>query len=294
MLCINHQCHIDAPLRTYALSKSLECYSGSGAWSENQPLNASVAAVLLSPHLRTRISDRPFVMADIADEQERSLETRHFAPKYTPEKTKLYKDFVTEQLAPPYQDLDNFYYEYCQSAKDWVDKGLTLKGVGSAFVSFMNFFADGTGSTHTRMCCEPVWQQQLRLECISEQMETEDMDTESDQPADKSADELAAAAAKPVETPADNPAAATQAVTHKAAATAADNADSARDALIRSILNNSQLTDEHKLEQINNIHKLHEGRPLPVSSLRSSSRSNPPEPFHGHASDHGQTANTWL
>lgn len=45
---------------------------------------------------------------------------------------------------------------------------------------------------------EPVWQQQLRLECISEQTDTtEDMDTEFGQPADKPADELAAATAKP-------------------------------------------------------------------------------------------------
>ena len=44
LLCINHQCHIDAPLWNTARYYSLACYSGSGACSLAMPTNPRLHA----------------------------------------------------------------------------------------------------------------------------------------------------------------------------------------------------------------------------------------------------------
>ena len=55
-------------------------------------------------------------------------------------------------------------------------------------------------------------------------------------------------------------------------------------------MTNCALTNDQKLEWVKEL-KLAWEKPTTVSSIKSNSRSSPPEPFHGKPTDHGQTAN---
>ena len=54
------------------------------------------------------------------------------------------------------------------------------------------------------------------------------------------------------------------------------------------------LLSQEKEKEIATLYQCWGTQPHTVSSLRSSSRSSPPEPFHGLAKDHGQPAQSWL
>ena len=54
------------------------------------------------------------------------------------------------------------------------------------------------------------------------------------------------------------------------------------------------MTTAEKQQEISTLSKHWDSQPTVVSPFRSSSRSSPPEPFHGLAKDHGQPAQSWL
>ena len=64
----------------------------------------------------------------------------------------------------------------------------------------------------------------------------------------------------------------------------------AKASCIRRILADSSITDTVKGEEIATLYECWDKQPFAVSFFRSSSRSSPPEPFHGLAKDQGQPA----
>ena len=65
-------------------------------------------------------------------------------------------------------------------------------------------------------------------------------------------------------------------------------------ACIKRILHDSSLDSDSKQQQIAAIYDCWSTQPPTVSSFKSSSRSSPPESFHGHAKDQWQPAQSWL
>ena len=74
----------------------------------------------------------------------------------------------------------------------------------------------------------------------------------------------------------------------------ADYNAQAKASCIRRILADLSLADDQKEKEIATLYKCWGTQPHAVSSFRSSSRSSPPESFHGLAKDHGQPAQPWL
>ena len=74
---------------------------------------------------------------------------------------------------------------------------------------------------------------------------------------------------------------------------AGHNATAKASCIIR-ILADPSINDDQKEKEIATLYQCWGTQPHTVSSLRSSSRSDPPEPFHGLAKDHGQPAQSWL
>ena len=74
----------------------------------------------------------------------------------------------------------------------------------------------------------------------------------------------------------------------------ADNRAKTKAACIHRILTDPSLDSDTKQQQIAAIYDCWGTQPPMVSSFKSSSRSSPPDSFHGHAKDHGQPAQSWL
>ena len=74
----------------------------------------------------------------------------------------------------------------------------------------------------------------------------------------------------------------------------ADNRAKTKAACIHRILTDPSLDSDTKQQQIAAIYDCWGTQPPTVSSFKSSSRSSPPDSFHGHAKDHGQPAQSWL
>ena len=69
-----------------------------------------------------------------------------------------------------------------------------------------------------------------------------------------------------------------------------DGPQNARTRLLERVMTNCALTNDQKLEWVEELNLAWE-KPTTVSSIKSTSRSSPPEPFHGKPTNHGQTAN---
>ena len=73
-----------------------------------------------------------------------------------------------------------------------------------------------------------------------------------------------------------------------------DNRAKTKATRIHRILTDPSLDSDIKQQQIAAIYDCWGTQPPTVSSFKSSSRSSPPDSFHGHAKDHGQPAQSWL
>ena len=167
-------------------------------------------------------------------------------------------------------------------AKNYQKAGLAPVRFGTAFHATMESFASEQGNFTgdiDSMLVASAWQVNLSVQLDAQ----------------KAAATVAAAAAATTMQMDDvdaNADAAAAAVTPANAVE--DNRAKTKAACIHRILTDPSLDSDTKQQQIAAIYDCWGTQPPTVSSFKSSSRSSPPDSFHGHAKDHGQPAQSWL
>ena len=198
-------------------------------------------------------------------------------------------------------------------AKNYQKAGLAPVRFGTAFHATMESFASEQGNFTgdiDSMLVASAWQVNLSVQLDAQKaaataaaaattMQMDDADANADAAAaavtPANAVEGSAAAAAAVKPDASSRAtAATTDVTDTHLDLNADNRAKTKAACIHRILTDPSLDSDTKQQQIAAIYDCWGTQPPTVSSFKSSSRSSPPDSFHGHAKDHGQPAQSWL